>query len=94
MPDDGFDYGEKRDDGQYENHPTIEEGEFQQSVHYSYRHTECGSRTSMSDDIARSVARDPDYYSKTFCASCEEYVDTDEIEWLDGSDWNRRASDE
>lgn len=87
-PPGDFDYGDKKEDGQYENHPTIDEGDFVQEVRKKYVHEECGSSTTMSSDIARSVARDPDYYSKTFCKSCGDYFDVDEFHWAkDGKPW-------
>ncbi len=88
MPSEPFDYGEKKDDGQYENHPTIDDGEFVQPVRRSYVHDDCGGVTTMGDSIAKSVARDPNYYSKTFCAECGDYVDTDTVSWeRDGASW-------
>ena len=93
MPSDGpppedFDYGEKRPDGQYENYPTIDEGEFEQEPRDTYIHVDgCGSRTTMTGDLPESVARDPEYYTKTFCAGCGEHVPVGEVEWGDGEDW-------
>lgn len=85
-PDD-FDYGEQREDGQYEDYPTIDDGEFVQAVRAYYTHTECGSRTHMSKSLAESVARNPEYYTKTYCAGCQEHVPVSEVEWGDGEDW-------
>lgn len=84
---DDFDYGEKREDGQYENYPTIDEGEFEQEPRTTYIHEECETRTKMSSDLMKSVARDPSYYTKTFCAGCGEHVPVEEVEWADGEDW-------
>lgn len=90
-PPGDFDYGEKREDGQYENYPTIDEGEFEQKPRRSYIHDEeeggCGERTRMTGDLPESVARDPSYYTKTFCSSCGEHVPVDEVRWLDGETW-------
>lgn len=88
QPDDDFDYGEKKDDGQYENYPTVDEGEFQQEVRRTYIHEECGGATTMRKDIAESVARAPRSYSKTFCKRCGEHVPVDEVHWKeDGESW-------
>lgn len=81
-----FDYGERQDDGQFERHPTIDEGDFEQPVRHKYRHESCGEVTTMSDSIAKSFARDPNYYSKTFCAECGDYFPLDEFEWVDGGE--------
>lgn len=87
-PPGDFDYGEKKDDGQYENYPTIDEGEFEQEVRRKYVHKECGTTTVMSTAIAESVARDPSYYVKTFCAGCNEHVPVEEVTWkIDGKPW-------
>jgi len=83
-----FDYGEKQEDGQFENYPTIDEGEFVQQVRYSYVHKQCGEPTIMNSELAESVARDPEYYDKTFCAHCESHFPVDEFRWKeDGEPW-------
>lgn len=84
-----FDYGEKKADGQYENYPTIDEGEFEQEPRDTYVHIDgCGATTKMADDLAESVARDPTYYTKTFCVGCGEHVPVEEVEWKDdGQPW-------
>lgn len=81
-PNDGFDYGERRDDGQFERHPTTDQGEFVQPVRKRYVHTEgCGQVTKMGIDLAESFARDPHQYGKTFCAGCNDYFPLDEFHW-------------
>lgn len=85
---DDFDYGEKRDDGQYENYPTIDEGEFQQTPRKTYIHEDgCGVATTMTGDLPTSVARDPEFYSATFCVGCGEHVPVEQVVWEDGEDW-------
>lgn len=84
----GFDYGEKKPDGQYENYPTIDEGPFVQKPRRTYVHVDgCGVVTKMSLELAESVARDPTYYSATFCVGCGTHVPVEQVEWEDGSDW-------
>lgn len=85
---DGFDYGEQREDGQYENYPTIDEGELQQKPRDTYTHVDgCGASTTMTGGLPASVARDPTYYSKTYCSGCGGHVPVAEVEWKDGEDW-------
>lgn len=36
----------------------------------AYRHQKCGKITTMSRDIAETYARDPEFYSGTFCTTC------------------------
>jgi hypothetical protein len=88
MSDEPFDYGEKREDGQYENYPTIDEGEFEQPVRDAYIHEECGTVTKMTGDLPESIARDPEYYTATFCVGCGTHVPVEEVHWKDDeSDW-------
>ncbi|AGM11259.1 hypothetical protein HHTV1_3 [Haloarcula hispanica tailed virus 1] len=85
-PNDGFDYGERREDGQFERHPTTDQGEFVQPVRSTYIHTDgCGGATTMGADLAESFARDPHQYGKTFCASCQDYFDVTQFTW-EGTD--------
>lgn len=86
-PPEDFDYGEQRTDGQYERYPTTEDGEFEQEPRETYIHGACGTATTMTGDLPESVARDPTYYSKTFCAGCGKHVPVEEVEWEDGENW-------
>lgn len=82
-PNDGFDYGDRLPDGQFENHPTTDSGEFVQPVRDSYVHAECENTTTMGQRLAESFARDPNQYGKTFCAHCGDYYPLDEFAWKD-----------
>lgn len=65
----------------------IEKG-FVRPVRRSYRHTSCGSITSMSREIAETYARDPKFYGSTFCAHCMAHYPVGEhgnFVWLDDS---------
>lgn len=94
-PPEDFDYGDRIDDGQFENHPTKDEGEFVQEVRTHYVHDDCNGITSVSPDIAESIARDPSQYDKTFCANCREYVPVSDVHWhSDGADWDMRDNND
>jgi hypothetical protein len=83
-PPEDFDYGDRLPDGQYENHPTEDEGEFVQPVRESYVHVDgdCDDGvTTMGRKLAESFARGPGQYSKTFCARCGDYFPLDEFSW-------------
>ena len=84
MSEDAFDYGDRRDDGQFENHPTVDDGEFVQPVRQAYTHDECGGTTRMGEELAESFARAPEYYDETFCATCEDYYPVGEFVWKGG----------
>lgn len=43
---------------------------FVEPVRRSYRHLTCGGVTAMGRAIAETYARDPHFYSGTFCAIC------------------------
>lgn len=45
----------------------------------------CGSLTKMSRDIAETYARDPAFYSGTFCVGCRAHFALDQFTW-EGSD--------
>lgn len=83
MSSDNFDYGERLEDGQYENHPTLDEGDFKKPIRIEYIHNECGETTRIGQYIAESFARDPDYYTKTFCVHCGDYYPVGEFRWAE-----------
>jgi len=88
-PPEDFDYGEKRSDGQYENYPTIDNGDFEQPVRDEYVHEGCSSTTKMTGDLPESVARNPHYYTKTFCVGCGKHVPVSEVYWKeDKCNWD------
>jgi hypothetical protein len=43
---------------------------FVRPVRRSYVHLKCGSATTMSQTLAETYARQPDFYSGTFCVCC------------------------
>lgn len=57
----------------------------------AYRHLKCGKITTMSRDIAATYARDPTFYSGTFCTTCRGHFpvgEAGEFTWYenDGSE--------
>jgi hypothetical protein len=65
---------ELRADGQQKDYVILCEEErrkgFVRPVRHSYIHTRCGSVTTMGQALAETYARDPHFYSGTFCAGC------------------------
>lgn len=52
----------------------------------SYRHTTCGSITTMGRALSETYARDPGFYGATFCCSCNAHYPVAEFVWtLDGA---------
>lgn len=54
-------------------------------VRRSYVHLKCGTVTTMAQSIAETYARDPKFYSGTFCIGCRTHHPLDEFRW-DGTD--------
>lgn len=57
----------------------------------AYRHQKCGKITTMSRDIAETYARDPEFYSGTFCTTCRGHFpvgEDGEFTWyeMDGTE--------
>lgn len=53
----------------------------------SYKHLKCGAVTTMGSTLADTYARDPYFYSGTFCATCRSHFpvgDDGAFVWLDG----------
>ena len=54
----------------------------------TYLHVKCGTTTTMGNAIAATYARNPTFYSGTFCCACRDHfpVGPDgEFIWDDGS---------
>ena len=43
---------------------------FVRPVRLSYWHAKCGMTTTMGEALAETYARDPSFYSGTYCATC------------------------
>lgn len=54
---------------------------FVRPLRYKYVHIHCGGTTEMSDAIAETYARDPKFYTGTFCAKCKEHYSLNEFVW-------------
>ena len=64
---------------------------FVRPVRDAYRHLKCGAITTMSRDLAETYARDPGFYSGTFCTTCRAHFpvgEDGEFTWyeMDGRD--------
>lgn len=54
---------------------------FVRPVRRTYKHLKCGTVTTMSQDIAETYARQPDFYSGTFCCYCRTHAPLAEFVW-------------
>lgn len=65
--------------------PTERAKGFMRPVRRSYRHKVCHSVTTMGIALAETYARDPAFYSGTFCCSCAAHFPLDQFVW-EGTD--------
>ena len=60
--------------GQHRDYVVLAEEErakgFVRPVWHSYKHLKCGGVTTMGQTLAETYARDPYFYSGTFCCHC------------------------
>lgn len=54
---------------------------FIRPLRHSYVHLTCGATTTMGNAIAETYARDPYFYSGTFCVHCREHFPLEEFRW-------------
>lgn len=57
---------------------------FVKPVRSSYIHNSCGAETAMGLALAETYARDPHFYSGTFCCQCRAHFPLVEFTWADG----------
>lgn len=83
-----------KDNGQQKEYVVLSEAErakgFVRPVRRSYRHLKCGTVTTMGQALAETYARDPYFYSGTFCCGCGRHFPVGdegigEFMWDDGS---------
>jgi len=86
------DHRELKPNGQQKDYVVLSAAErargFVRPVRRTYVHQKCGVATTMGQSIAETYARDPHFYSGTFCVGCGSHfpVGADgEFVWDDGS---------
>ncbi len=65
--------------------PTERAKGFVRPVRRTYRHKVCHSTTTMGIALAETYARDPSFYSGTFCCNCAKHFPLDQFVW-EGTD--------
>ncbi len=79
------DHRELKENGQQKGYVVLSEAErakgFVRPVRESYTHKTCGTDTRMSGPISETYARDPGFYSGTFCVHCGEHFPLDQFVW-------------
>ncbi len=73
-------------DGQHRSYWVLSEAErakgFVRPVRRAYKHTKCGTVTIMGEDLGETYAREPTFYSHTFCVECGDHLPVAEFTWL------------
>lgn len=79
-------------DGQQKNYLVLSAEErakgFVRPVRNTYVHEACGTSTTMGQALAETYARDPHFYSGTYCSHCRAHKPVGvngEFVWKDGS---------
>ena len=85
IPNDGEDHRVLKENGQQRAYVILTEEErakgFVRPVRKSYTHSSCHTVTTMSLAIAETYARNPKFYSGTFCVSCGLHLPLGEFVW-------------
>lgn len=84
VPEDGS-HKDLRPNGQQRGYivltPEERQKGFIRPVRRTYRHLKCGIETTMSLEIAETYARNPSFYSGTFCCGCRTHLPLEEFVW-------------
>lgn len=79
-------------DGMQKNYLVLSDEErakgYVRPVRCTYVHEKCGGMTTMGRALAETYARDPHFYTGTFCATCRVHLPVGpdgEFVWEDGS---------
>lgn len=80
------DHRELKDNGQQKGYVVLSEVErakgFIRPVRTSYMHDAgCGAVTTMQLALAETYAREPKFYSGTFCSGCQQHFPVKEFLW-------------
>jgi hypothetical protein len=71
--------------GQHEGYIVLCESErqkgFVRPFRDRYKHTVCGSVTTMGRALSETYARDPKFYGATFCCNCNRHLPVSEFVW-------------
>ncbi len=71
--------------GQQKGYVVLSEAErakgYVRPIRMAYKHTACGSITMMALALAQTYARDPGFYSGTFCVNCRQHLPLAEFVW-------------
>jgi hypothetical protein len=66
---------------------------FVKPVRRSYVHQKCGASTQMARELAETYARDPRFYTGTFCVACRTHFPINQFLWEDGEPMDPELQD-
>lgn len=79
-----------KENGQQEAYVVLSEDErakgFVRPYRDSYVHDKCGTLTVMGKALSETYARDPSFYSGTYCCGCGEHFPVAEFHWYSTTD--------
>lgn len=79
------DHREIKPNGQQKGYVVLSDEErakgYVRPVRRNYLHTVCGVETVMAQAIAETYARDPEFYSGTFCCGCQQHFPLEQFTW-------------
>lgn len=79
------DYQDLKEDGQQKQYAVLSPEEralgYVRPVRDSYIHSRCGTLTRMGRAIAETYAREPGFYTGTFCCGCKTHFPVSEFVW-------------
>jgi hypothetical protein len=56
---------------------------FVRPLRTAYKHTFCGVVTSMGEVLCKTYARNPKFYSHTYCIGCKRHLPVAEFNWVE-----------
>lgn len=56
---------------------------FVRPLRRSYKHATCGRTTTMGLALCETYARQPDFYTGTFCSTCHAHFPVKEFTWTE-----------
>jgi superfamily II DNA or RNA helicase len=67
---------------------------FVKPVRFAYVHTKCRATTTMAQELAETYARNPRFYTGTFCVKCRAHFPLYEFLWEDGEPMDPNVQDQ
>ncbi len=80
-----YSHTELKENGQQKDYIVLSEEDrakgFVRELRFEYTHLTCNCTTRMSQAIAETYAREPKFYTGTFCTNCRKHFPLSEFRW-------------